>query len=315
MADWRGALQRVDAYQRAHAWAGVPFATVRKFLDDKTTAFAAMIAFWAFFSIFPLFLAFVTLLGYLLPADQKNDVLDKVSSMFPLIEPSTVGAIGGNWWALVLGLATALWSGTGVIRNVQYAFNSIWEIPRIDRPKMLAKLVRSLIVLATLGLGIVASTFVTGFVSSTADVLHIGSAGRVGGYLIAVVLDVGLFLAAFKVLTDKDVTIRQVLPGAAFSGVGFFVLQSASSLIISRYLQNAQGTYASFATVITILWWFYLQSILTLLGAQVNVVLTQGLWPRSLRPPETEADRRAYEAYAAERSTVRPAAADTASGP
>jgi hypothetical protein len=51
---------------------------------------------------------------------------------------------------------------------------------------------------------------------------------------------------------------------------------------------------STFATVITMLWWFYLQSIITLLGAQLNVVLTQRLHPRGLvEVPTTEAVYRA----------------------
>ena len=38
----------------------------------------------------------------------------------------------------------------------------------------------------------------------------------------------------------------------------------------------------SFATVITMLWWLHPQSIVTLLGAQRNVVLKQRLYPRTL---------------------------------
>ena len=51
------------------------------------------------------------------------------------------------------------------------------------------------------------------------------------------------------------------------------------------------------------LWWFYLQGIVTLLGAQLNVVLKERLHPRGLvDTPATEADYRAYEAYAKERT-------------
>jgi membrane protein len=35
-------------------------------------------------------------------------------------------------------------------------------------------------------------------------------------------------------------------------------------------------------TVITLLWWFYLQSMITLLGVQLNVVLKEHSYPRSL---------------------------------
>jgi YihY family inner membrane protein len=88
---------------------------------------------------------------------------------------------------------------------------------------------------------------------------------------------------AFRVLTSRKVSTHDVLPGALVTGVGFWVLQSLSSVIISRYLQNAQKTYGNFATVITLLWWFYLTGVLTLLGAQLNVVLRERSWPRSLR--------------------------------
>ena len=47
-------------------------------------------------------------------------------------------------------------------------------------------------------------------------------------------------------------------------------------------LEDAQSTYGRFATVITMLWWFYLQSMITLLGAQLNVVLKEHSYPRSL---------------------------------
>ena len=104
-------------------------------------------------------------------------------------------------------------------------------------------------------------------------------------------------------LTDREITTRDVLPGAIFSGLVFFVLEQLSSFIIARHLKSAQGTYGHFATVITILWWFYLQAIVTLLGAQLNVVLKERLHPRSLvDAPQTEADHRALQAYAEERT-------------
>ncbi|HEY3691636.1 MAG TPA: hypothetical protein VGL46_15295, partial [Pseudonocardiaceae bacterium] len=44
--------------------------------------------------------------------------------------------------------------------------------------------------------------------------------------------------------------------------------------------------------------WFYLQSVVTLVGAQLNVVLKERLHPRRLgTAPVTEADHRAYDAY------------------
>jgi YihY family inner membrane protein len=296
-------LDRVDQFQQRHQFLAIPVAVFKKFVEDQSTNLAGMIAFWAFFSIFPLFLVFITVLGFTLPDDIKDRVLGDVGSMFPLIDPSSMHGLSGSWWALLIGLGTALWSGLRVVRTTQFAFNSVWELPMAARPKMTEQIGRSVGVLATIGLGLVLSTLITGFVSSGSNAIHLGWAGHLLGYVIAIALDVGLFIAAFRILTDREVTTRDVLPGAVLSGVLFWVLQSLSSLIISHYLQNAQSTYGTFATVITLLWWFYLQSIITLLGAQLNVVLKERLHPRALTDaPETEADHRAYEAYAQERT-------------
>jgi len=275
-------LQRVDRAQKRSKPLAVAVATFKKFSDDQSSNLAAMIAFWAFFSVFPLFLVLVTLLAAFLPASDKNSVLGHVAQMFPLLDPRTVKGLSGAWWTVVLGLATALWSGTGVVRTAQYAFNSVWEIPEEERPGLVTQVLRSILVLGTIGLGLLLTTLLSGLIASSASGVNLGAVGRVAGYLLSAALDVAIFVAAFQILTDRDITTRDVLPGAILSGVAFFVLQQLSALIISRYLKNAQSTYGHFATVITILWWFYLQSIVTLLGAQLNVVLKEHYYPRSL---------------------------------
>ena len=296
-------LHKADAVQKRTKPSSVALATGKKFSEDNSTNLAAMIAFWAFFSIFPLFMVMVTILGWVLPAGDKDNVLRHVAQMFPLLDPQTIKGLTGSWWALLVGGLTALWSGMGVVRTVQSAFNSVWEIPMHERPGVVKQVGRSLTVLATIGAGLVLSTLITGFVTSSANDIHLGAAGRIGGLMISIVLDVCLFVAGFRMLTDREVTTRDVLPGAVLSGVVFFALQELSAFIISGHLRSAQSTYGHFATVITILWWFYLQSIVTLLGAQLNVVLKERLYPRSLvDAPQTDADHRALQAYAQERA-------------
>ncbi len=299
----RKLVARADAFQQQHVSLAVPVAVVRKFGDDKSANLASMIAFWAFFSIFPLLLVFVTLLGFFLPASMKISVLTRVAEMLPLLSTATIRGLGGQWWPLVLGAVSALWSGLAVVRTIEFAFNSVWEIPQAHRPKLIPSVVRALWILAVMGGGLVVSVLITGYVTGAAAGVNLGWGGRLGGYIIAIALDVGLFVAAFRILTQQHDTTRDVLPGALLSGVTFWILQAVSSLIISRYLHKAQSTYGHFATVITILWWFYIQAMVSLYGAQLNVVLKERLYPRTLtKAPDTEADRRAYQAYAKERT-------------
>jgi YihY family inner membrane protein len=296
-------LTKVDRAQKATKPTSVAVATFKKFQEDQSTSLAAMIAFWAFFSIFPLFLVLVTVLGWVLATSEKDAVLGHVASVFPLLDPRTVKGLSGSWWALVVGLVTALWSGIAVVRTTQTAFNSVWEISHHHRPGLLKQIKRSVWILLTIGVGLVLSTLISGLLISTSSGVNLGQAGKIGGYVVSALLDVGLFMAAFRMLTEREITVRDVLPGAIFSGLVFFVLQQVSAFVISRQLSSAQSTYGHFATVITILWWFYLQSIVTLLGAQLNVVLREHLYPRSLiDSPQTPADERALQAYAEERA-------------
>lgn len=294
-------LERVDRAQQEHKKLGIAAATFKKFSEDQSSNLASTIAFWAFFSIFPLFLALITILGYVLPSGTRTNVLKHVASFFPLLDPSTLHSLTGSWWPIIVGILTALWSGMAVVKSTQTAFNSVWEIPKKDRPGFVEKLERSLLALGTIGVGLIVATIISGYVTGQNTGLHLGWYGRLAGYVIAIALDIGLFVAAFRMLTDRDIGFRDVLPGAIFAGVVFWILEEISAFIISRHLSSAQNTYGNFATVITMLWWFYLQAQVTLLGAQLNVVLKNRLHPRSLfGEPETEADHRALEAYAQE---------------
>lgn len=277
-----GALARADRWQQAHRASAITVATLQKFQAERSGNLAALLAFWAFFSIFPLMLVAATLLGWLLPSDVSDDVLRTIDGYIPLIDFSHA-TIGGSWWALAVGLGTALWAATGVTRTARVAFDSVWHVPQAEQAGLVRQTLGGLTAIVLVGVALVVSVMTTGFVSGTSQLLDIDALAVGGGYAIAVVIDVVVFIIAFRVLTSRHVSTRDVVPGALVAGVGFWVLQLLSSVIISRYLQNAQKTYGNFATVITLLWWFYLTGILTLFGAQLNVVMRERIWPRSLR--------------------------------
>jgi len=294
-------LERIDEAQRDREKLAIGAATVKKYSDDQSGNLASTLAFWAFFSIFPLLLVFITILGYTVPRDQRTDILGRVAELLPIIDGSSVNGLSGAWWVLLVGALTALWSGSAVVRTAQDAFDSVWEVPRKDRASFGETLGRSLGFLVAIGLGLILATIISSFVSGKQTVVDLGWFGHLGGYVVSLALDLSLFIVAFRLLTTRAVSFRSVLPGAILAGVSFFVLQRLSSLIISKYLDGAQDTYGTFATVITILWWFYLQAQITLLGAQLNIVLEERLYPRTLvGEARTDADQRALAAYVGE---------------
>ena len=80
-------LGAFDGWQRRHAAAAFLVAVVRKFLDDRASTLAALIAYYAFFSLFPLLLVFVSVLGFVLQDDPslQEDVVDSALARIPVI--------------------------------------------------------------------------------------------------------------------------------------------------------------------------------------------------------------------------------------
>jgi len=115
---------------------------------------------------------------------------------------------------------------------------------------------------------------------------------------------VALFTVAFKVLTGRPVTIRQIRAGAVAAAVTWQALQWAGTLLLGQKLKGATATYGLFALVLGLLAWIYLGAVTTVICAEFNAVRAGQLWPRSLLAPFTDnaalttADRRAYTSYA-----------------
>lgn len=298
-------LERLDAYQQEHSWAGFPVAVVRKFGDDQAGNLAALIAYYALFSVFPLLLVLTTILGFVLEGNPglSQQLFSTALNQFPIIGNRVgeqVHALQGNTVGLVVGLVGALWGGLGVANMAQTAVNSIWEVPMVQRPNILKQTLRSVLLLLIVGTGIVLTTLVNGVSSATEQYgLHLGLALRVLAALGALVINIALFTISFTVLPARDIRPRDILPGAVVAAVIWQVMQYLGGLYVTHVVKGASQTYGTFAVVIGLLSWIYLLAQLTLLAVEVDVVRIQRFWPRALlNPPQTDADRRAYEAYA-----------------
>ena len=54
-------------------------------------------------------------------------------------------------------------------------------------------------------------------------------------------------------------------------------------MLVSHQLRHLSNLYGTFATVLGLIWWLALGSIVTVYASEFNVVVTRHLWPRSLR--------------------------------
>ena len=289
-------VRRADRFQQRHTAIGFPWAVMQKFGNDQAGGKAALMAYYGLFALFPLLLLLATTLGFALSGNPRlhEELIDSALGNFPVIGDqlrSEVHPLEGNRVALVIGIAGTLYGSLGVGFAAQNAMNTVWNIPYVHWPSFWTRYLRTFGVIGLLGLAVAASTALTVFAAAVA---HGGSApilALAGSFVV----NLGLFLLAFMVLTAEPLRPREVAVGAIIATVFWEILQLIGTWYITRGLRSASPTYGAFAVVITLLSWLYLGSQLTLWAAEINVVLRYHLWPRSVtQPPLTRADRRVY---------------------
>jgi membrane protein len=286
-----------DRYQQRHAWLAIPVAVIKKFSDDSAGGLAALVAYYAFFSLFPLLLVMVTVLGFIFQHDvsSQHAIEHSVLGQFPVINQTIkLNALTGNVSSLVIGLIVSLLGGLGVTQAARNAFDQVWAVPRKNRPDFFMSRLRGLALISILGLLFMVATAVTGFTSG----IH-GPAGKVGAILVGLVVNFCLFLAAFRFLTSATVPMRCLWVGVGLAAVVWEVLQYFGGYYVNHVLRHTSPLGASFATVIALIVFLHLGAQVTLYSAEVNVVVTRRLWPRSLLgPPEEPADQETLTALA-----------------
>ncbi len=268
-------------------------AVYKKFTDDQGGQLAALISYYAFVSLFPLLLVFVTILGFILQGDpaEQHKILSGTLDQFPLLsqnlEPTS---IKGSPAALVIGVIGALLAGMGIMSATQTAFDRLWAVPFKHRRNFIFGRLRSLAMLAVLGTLQIVSTVVGGFVGTAS---HSASA-VVAGVLLAFVINLVVFMLAFKLLTAEELGWRTVLPGVILAAVLWQLLEHLGGYYVDHILRHTRPLYGFFAVVLGLLAWLYLGAQLVMFSAEMNVVKARRLWPRSFfSSPLLEADRRA----------------------
>jgi uncharacterized BrkB/YihY/UPF0761 family membrane protein len=286
-----------DGFQQRHKALAIPMAVVRKFGNDSAGNLAVIVAYYAFFSLLSLLLVMTTILGFVLQghAGVQRSVEESVLGQFPVIgEQIELHALTGHTIALVIGVVTSILGGLGVTQAAQNAFDTVWAVPRKDRPDFLQSRLRGLLMLAVLGVLFILDTAASGLVTGLG-----GTGVRVGTIAVSTLVNFALFLAAFRFLTAASVPTSCLWIGVAFAAVFWEILQVVGGLYINHVYRHAQGFYSQFALVIALIVWLHLGAQVTLYAAEINVVLARRLYPRSLLgPPQAPADERTLRALA-----------------
>ncbi|HEY6274954.1 MAG TPA: YihY/virulence factor BrkB family protein [Streptosporangiaceae bacterium] len=293
-------VRRLDRFQQRHTVIAFPWAVVQKFGNDQAGSKAALMAYYGLFALFPLLLLLATILGFALSGNPalRDSLIDSALGNFPVIGTqlrSEVHPLAGNTTALIIGIAGTVYGSLGVGFASQNAMNTVWNIPYVRWPNLWKRYARTFGIIALFGVAVVASTALAAFATAVAQGVTATAVAIAGSVLV----NLGLFLLAFMVLTGEPLRPREVAVGAICATAFWEALQLIGTWYVTRGLRTASPTYGFFAVVITLLSWLYLGAQLTMWAAEINVVLRYRLWPRSVtQPPLTRADRLVLERLA-----------------
>jgi membrane protein len=257
-----------------------------KFFADRGTHLAAMIAYFALLSFVPLLFLALALLGLVHQADEKSFFVRELSKTFPSTSVDSilraVRAIQDNATTLgIVGGAFLLWSSLSFFSVLESAFNIVYGRP--NRGFLHGKAIATLMMV-----GLLVALFASLVVGSIGQEVLKRYAGFSGNAVTARIISVlvsglGLFVflaSAYYVLTNVDLRVREVLPGAVTAAV---ILEATFQLLpvyvdISKHnpvLQTLSGPAV-------LLVWLYVMANVIVLGAEVN-------WWRGRRALPTDA--------------------------
>jgi uncharacterized BrkB/YihY/UPF0761 family membrane protein len=290
--DWvQSLLVAVDQRQRRSRLIGPIYGVVKKFGDDRANQFVVALGWYGFVAIYPLLLVVVTVFGFIGAASLGHSLVSTLHQ-FPVVgsqfNPERgSSSLHGSVFGLVIGLIGLVYGAQGVTQTVQQAMAQVWNVPELELPGFVQRLIRSLLGLVMIGGAFVVNAGVATFATDTGVSWTI----RIPVFIGLILINVLLYFAVFRALTPGAVVTEDLLPGAAVASLGFSLLITVGAGLVQHQIRNSSATYGQFGIVIGLVGFLFLLAKISLYGAELNPVLARHLWPRAIVSSDpTQAD-------------------------
>ncbi|WP_205687571.1 YihY/virulence factor BrkB family protein [Cellulomonas endophytica] len=271
------------------SWKYVLRKTMREFGDDQCTDLAAALTYYAVLALAPALLAIVSVLSLVGDGEELvNSSLTVVEDLAPdaveTVEPilTAMTQNPGAGLALVLGLATALWSASGYVGAFGRAMNRVYEIEEGRpfwklRPTQLLVTLVSVLAIALVVVALVLSGDVARAVGGTIGLSDVTvTIWNVAKWPVVLALVVGVVALLYHATPNiKQPKVRWVSIGAVVA----IVVWALASLAFGFYVSNFGSydeTYGTLAGVIVFLLWLWITNNALLFGAELDAEIERG---------------------------------------
>lgn len=256
----------------------------REFNADQCTDQAAGLTYYAVQALFPGLLALVSMLALF---GQSEGGIDQLMQLVRQLAPGDAGEqiegplqqmvnSRGTGLALVIGLATALWSASGYVGAFGRSMNRIYEVSEGRpiwklRPTNLAITIFCTLVAALMLVALIISGPIA---EAVGNVVGLGSQSVMLWNLLKWPVMLLLAVLVIAVLYHFTPNVRQpkfkwLSVGAAVA-LGVWLLASALFALYVSTAGNYSKTYGALAGVIVMLLWLWITNLALLFGAEVD---------------------------------------------
>lgn len=261
--------------------------TFKSFNDTRAAQAAAGMAYYAIFSLFPLLLALIAVGSFVLESDQVyENVVQFVAEAFPgsetLIEGNIQRVLSLRGPVGIAGVASLLWSGTGVFSVLAFNVNLAW--PEAEPRNLLEK---RLVAIGMVGglVGLLILSLVSTAAINLLPQLEVPLWGGISIYetplwtllstFISWLFTFLLFLNLYRWVPNTEVKWSGALGGALVATVAWELATSAFAWYLSSGFSQYELVYGSLGAVVALMLWIYLSSLITLFGAHLGAAIAQ----------------------------------------
>jgi YihY family inner membrane protein len=294
----QSSITRFDRYQRHHKRTGLAYAVIKKYNDDQTGRWAALFTYYGFLAIFPLLLVLTTALKLFIHNNARlsNQVIHGAITYFPIVGhelQQDIHGISKTGLALVIGLLLSLFGARGVADVLRNSLDHIWQVPRNKRSGFLSSIGRSLGIIVIGGIGLLVAPLAADYTLVFGHSFFF----RIFSIIVTLVVLFWVLVFVMKMSLSIHMPFRHIWVGAAIAAVALEILQILGGYIVAQQLRNLNSLYGTFAIVLGLLYWIYIQAQVLFYIFEFDSVRVLKLWPRSIQPPLTAADHQAFDLY------------------
>ncbi|MGB3684588.1 MAG: YhjD/YihY/BrkB family envelope integrity protein [Ornithinimicrobium sp.] len=271
----------------APTWGYTARKTLREFTDDECTDIAAALTYYAVLALFPALIAILSLLSLVGQSQKTVETVMEIltdfggSSVADTLKPTieSLATAPNGLLALIIGLATALWSASAYIMAFSRGMNRVYEIREGRpiwklRPMMLFITLIIVLMVVVIALMLVLSGSLATTIGNTiglgSTVLTVWTYAKWPVILILAILTVALLY--YSTPNVKQPKFRWMSVGAAFAIIVWIVASIAFGFYVANF-SSYSSTYGSLAGVIIFLLWLWITNVALLFGAELDAEL------------------------------------------